>query len=75
MQNVVNDPKPGDTQLVQSGCGPDANQPCQPAQGGPGQVYGVGGWHDVGDPSVEPLAAPVEQPVGASDNFTGGCSQ
>ena len=49
-------------------------------QGGSGQVYGPGGWQNVGNPveaatqTDDPNIAPVSKPIGASDNFTGGCS-
>jgi len=82
MQNIVTNNKPADTQLVQSGMidPVDRDPRTETVEGGSGQVYGPGGWQNVGAPveaatqTDDPNIAPVSRPTGASDNFTGGCS-
>jgi hypothetical protein len=82
MQNIVTNSKPINTQLVQNGMVDpvDRNPETRTVQGGSGQVYGPGGWQNVGNPveaatqTDDPNIAPVSKPIGASDNFTGGCS-
>jgi hypothetical protein len=80
MQNIVTNTTPVNTaQLVQANGMADPvnrNPETKSIQGGSGQVYGPAGWQNVGAPACPDCApeAPVSEPIGGSDNFTGGCS-